>query len=64
MFPGEGFGRSSRPAFTKDPLEAEREFIMSIDGWREKIGLEKFILLGHSFGGFLAAAYAIKHPER
>uniref|UniRef100_A0A0P4W9P9 1-acylglycerol-3-phosphate O-acyltransferase ABHD5 n=2 Tax=Scylla olivacea TaxID=85551 RepID=A0A0P4W9P9_SCYOL len=59
-----GFGRSSRPAFTKDPLEAEREFIMSIDGWREKVGLEKFILLGHSFGGFLAAAYAIKHPER
>lgn len=59
-----GFGRSSRPGFTKDPLEAEREFIMSIEAWREKVGLEKFILLGHSFGGFLAASYAIKHPER
>ncbi|KAG0725164.1 Protein ABHD4 [Chionoecetes opilio] len=59
-----GFGRSSRPAFTKDPLEAEREFIISIEEWREKVGLEKFILLGHSFGGFLAASYAIKYPER
>ncbi|KAK8728266.1 hypothetical protein OTU49_009205 [Cherax quadricarinatus] len=59
-----GFGRSSRPSFTKDPLEAEREFITTIELWQEKLALDKFILLGHSFGGFLAASYAIKHPER
>ncbi|XP_042884729.1 (Lyso)-N-acylphosphatidylethanolamine lipase-like [Penaeus japonicus] len=59
-----GFGRSSRPQFTRDPLEAEREFITTIEAWREKMNLEKFILLGHSFGGFLAASYSIKHPER
>ncbi|XP_042239511.1 (Lyso)-N-acylphosphatidylethanolamine lipase-like isoform X2 [Homarus americanus] len=59
-----GFGRSSRPTFTKDPLEAEREFITSIELWRQKLALEQFILVGHSFGGFLAASYAIKHPER
>lgn len=59
-----GFGRSSRPTFTKDPLEAEREFIITIEAWREKMTLDKFILLGHSFGGFLAASYAIKYPER
>ncbi|XP_066963335.1 (Lyso)-N-acylphosphatidylethanolamine lipase isoform X2 [Macrobrachium rosenbergii] len=58
------FGRSSRPTFTKDPLEAEREFIITIEAWREKMTLDKFILLGHSFGGFLAASYAIKYPER
>lgn len=26
--------------------------------------LEKIILLGHSMGGFLAASYAIKYPDR
>lgn len=26
--------------------------------------LEKFIILGHSMGGFLAASYAIEYPDR
>ncbi|CAL4211588.1 unnamed protein product [Meganyctiphanes norvegica] len=59
-----GFGRSSRPKFNTDPLEAEREFVASIEAWRREISLNKFILMGHSFGGFLAASYAIKHPDR
>ncbi|MCL4129273.1 UNVERIFIED_CONTAM: hypothetical protein GTU68_029455, partial [Idotea baltica] len=59
-----GFGRSSRPQFNGDALEAEAEFINSVETWRSALRLEKFILLGHSFGGFLAASYAIKHPER
>ncbi|CAL4104370.1 unnamed protein product, partial [Meganyctiphanes norvegica] len=59
-----GFGRSSRPKFNTDPLEAEREFVASIDTWRKEMSLNKFILMGHSFGGFLAASYAIKHPDR
>ncbi|XP_076061546.1 (Lyso)-N-acylphosphatidylethanolamine lipase-like [Oratosquilla oratoria] len=59
-----GFGRSSRPNFTVEAVEAEREFITSLEAWRKELGLEKFILLGHSFGGFLAASYSIKYPER
>lgn len=59
-----GFGRSSRPQLSTDPLEAEEQFVDSIEKWREKIGLEKFVLLGHSLGGFLASSYALKYPSR
>lgn len=59
-----GFGRSSRPKFKKDPAEAEIEFVESIEAWRKEMKLEKFVLLGHSLGGFLATSYALKYPER
>ena len=59
-----GFGRSSRTQLSTDPVEAEEQFVDSIEKWREKIGLEKFVLLGHSLGGFLASSYALKYPSR
>ncbi|CAI6362247.1 unnamed protein product [Macrosiphum euphorbiae] len=59
-----GFGRSSRPKFSTDPEQVERQFVNAIEKWRSEIKLEKFILLGHSFGGYLATAYSIQHPER
>lgn len=60
-----GTGMSGRPAFTaKDRLSAENFFITALDKWRETMGLEKVILMGHSMGGYLAATYALQHPER
>ena len=59
-----GFGRSSRPDFDEDPQTVEETFINSIADTIKELGLEKCILIGHSFGGYLAYAYAIKHPER
>lgn len=59
-----GFGRSSRPKFPKDALEAEKVFIQSLEEWRKMVGLEKFILLGQSFGGYLACSYSILYPDR
>ncbi|CAG0889780.1 unnamed protein product [Darwinula stevensoni] len=59
-----GFGRSSRPSFSSDALEAEGQMVQSIEDWRKAMGLEEFILMGHSMGGFLAASYAIRFPDR
>jgi cardiolipin-specific phospholipase len=64
-----GMGRSSRPAFKiaakdKDGKidESESWFIDALEEWRIKRGLETFTLLGHSLGGYLAVAYALKYP--
>lgn len=66
-----GMGRSTRPTFkiaAKDKegkiTEAENWFIDALEEWRIKRGLEKFTLLGHSLGGYLAVAYALKYPGR
>ncbi|KAJ8278245.1 hypothetical protein GJAV_G00085520 [Gymnothorax javanicus] len=59
-----GFGRSSRPRFPSDAAQAEERFLDSIEHWRQALGLERMILLGHSLGGYLATSYAIQHPER
>ncbi|XP_076888899.1 1-acylglycerol-3-phosphate O-acyltransferase-like [Bidens hawaiensis] len=60
-----GWGGSSRPDFTcKSTEETEAWFIDSLEEWRKAKNLDKFVLLGHSFGGYIAAKYALKHPER
>ncbi|KAJ6731018.1 hypothetical protein OIU85_021759 [Salix viminalis] len=59
-----GWGGSSRPDFTcKSTEETEAWFIDSFEEWRKAKNLGSFILLGHSFGGYVAAKYALKHPE-
>jgi len=64
-----GMGRSSRPNFkihAKDNeskiAEAESWFVDALEEWRIQRGLERFTLLGHSLGGYLAVAYALKYP--
>jgi pimeloyl-ACP methyl ester carboxylesterase len=58
-------GLSGRPAFTaSDRASAEDFFLESLNAWRAKQGLQKFILVGHSLGGYLAASYALRHPEQ
>ncbi|XP_071957716.1 (Lyso)-N-acylphosphatidylethanolamine lipase-like [Antedon mediterranea] len=59
-----GFGRSTRRKFPAYAEDVEREFVGSIEQWREEVGLDKMILIGHSLGGFITYAYAIRYPER
>lgn len=59
-----GFGRSSRPLFSTDPEGAEEQFVEALEEWREKVGLQEMVLLGHNLGGYLSAAYTLKYPNR
>lgn len=60
-----GFGASSRPrlAADADPASAENFFVDSMHDLVRTLELGKLVLVGHSLGGFLSAAFAIKHRE-
>jgi len=59
-----GYARSSRCKFSSKPDVAENQFVQALEHWRQSVGLDKFCLLGHSFGGYLSSAYTLKHPDR
>jgi len=39
-------------------------YVNDVEGLRAILGLQRFVLLGHSHGGFVAQAYALAHPSR
>ena len=39
-------------------------FVADVEVVRERLGLERFILMGHSMGGLNAVEYTFQHPER
>jgi len=55
-----GFGKSEAP---RSPWGIE-DYRVFVEEFVDVLGLQKFSLLGHSFGGGLALAYTVKHPER
>ena len=63
VFDSLGFGKSSRPNFPKDAIKVEEKYVETIEGWRKVVKLNKFILCGHSMGGFLGLSYALKYPQ-
>eukprot|EP00744_Colponema_vietnamica_P009590 GILI01013622.1.p1 GENE.GILI01013622.1~~GILI01013622.1.p1 ORF type:complete len:326 (-),score=53.31 GILI01013622.1:183-1160(-) len=59
-----GMGGSARCKFkAKTVEEAESFFVESIEEWRKAIGLQTFILAGHSFGGYMSTCYTHKYPQ-
>ncbi|RKP04145.1 hypothetical protein CXG81DRAFT_6140, partial [Caulochytrium protostelioides] len=67
-----GSSRTPLPSLGKDTaceseesLDAtEAYYVDSLEAWRERVGVERMTLLGHSFGGYLAHRYALKYPQR
>ena len=58
-----GFGRSSRVPVQGSAMEVEEAYVTSIEKWRQKVGINNFVLVGHSLGGFMSSAYALRHPN-
>ncbi|KAJ2477607.1 hypothetical protein IWW47_006185, partial [Coemansia sp. RSA 2052] len=66
-----GMGRSSRPAYKSRRSEgedkrishAEEFFVESLEEWRKRMGIDKMVLCGHSFGGYMNSVYALKYPQ-
>jgi cardiolipin-specific phospholipase len=68
-----GMGRSARVPFRihakRDHIpdrvhEAESFFVESLEEWRERNGLEKMTLIGHSLGAYFSTVYALRYPQR
>jgi pimeloyl-ACP methyl ester carboxylesterase len=55
-----GWGDSSRDSAASYTVEAQAA---RLDRFVTTLGLQRFVLVGHSMGGAIAAVYASEHPE-
>ncbi|KAJ1979089.1 hypothetical protein H4R35_001645 [Dimargaris xerosporica] len=44
--------------------ETEDYFVESLERWRVAMGIERMVLVAHSFGGYMSALYAKRYPDR
>jgi len=58
-FDARGSGRSEG----NGPFTHE-QWVADVEGLREWLGAERFVIAGGSYGGFIAMEYAVRHPER
>ncbi|GAB2944330.1 alpha/beta hydrolase [Hymenobacter coalescens] len=56
-----GSGRS--PSDPNGNYKLER-LVQDLEELRQQLGLERWVVMAHSFGGTIATQYAAKHPER
>jgi proline iminopeptidase len=56
-----GVGKSDRAKSAKEYTFARE--VEDLEGLRKALGLSQINLLGHSFGGMVAQAYALKYPQ-
>jgi proline iminopeptidase len=61
LYDQRGTGKSKR--VQKDAPQSMDAQIADLDAVRRAVGLDEFALLGDSFGGVVAMAYAAAHPE-
>jgi len=55
-----GFGKTPAPG----AVWGVQEYAQFVNEFAENLGLQKFVLVGHSFGGQIAVQFAATHPEK
>ena len=55
-----GFGKTSAP----NSIWGVKEYVEFVNKFAGQLGLKKFVLVGHSFGGQTAIQFAVQHPEK
>lgn len=59
LYDARGSGRSEdRPPYTHE------QWVADLDELTRHVGIDRFALLGHSYGGIVAQEYALRHQER
>ena len=58
-----GFALSSRIDFPDDWESCEDIMVQMLEQWRQKMDIEFMIVIGHSFGAYIATAYALKYHK-
>lgn len=61
FFDQRGNGRSGRPPIETLTIE---QLADDVAGLADHLGLDQFLVFGHSYGGFVAQEFAIRHPGR
>jgi len=59
-----GFGLSDRVEIGRDARGVEEGWTAIIDEWRSLLDIDKMVLVGHSLGAYVSAAYLIRYSSR
>lgn len=57
-----GSGKSFETDIKKENINIDK-FVEDLETLRKSLGIDKFILMGHSWGGLLSMKYAINYPD-
>jgi proline iminopeptidase len=61
-YDGYGRGRSAKAASPRE-YSFQRD-VEEVEALRQALGIERWAVFGHSYGGFVAEAHAVAHPQR
>jgi proline iminopeptidase len=64
IFDQRGTGKTHVPAALDSSTITMQNMVNDMEALRKHLGYERWILLGHSFGGLLAAYYSTQYPQR